>query len=109
MRVLRRAAVFVVLAMVVGATWGRAAQTHTDVHGRSHGRQVGRGSAVGLLDYLRGLLMGIGIKAGSQVGPLEACSTGDPFCGGEPLGGTQTQEGEEGCGIDPLGHCAPGH
>lgn len=109
MRVLRRAAVFVVLAMVVGAPWGMAAQTHTDVQGRFHGRHVGRGSTVGLLDYLRSLLTGFGIKAGSQVGPLEACPTWDLFCGGEPLGGPQTQNSESGCTIDPLGVCSPGH
>ena len=109
MHVVRRVAAVVVILVVVGAPWALAAQTYTDGHGRDHGQHVSRDGSVGLLDYLWGLVRGFGMKAGSQVVPLEACSNRDPFCGGEPLGGSQAQESDAGCGIDPLGHCSPGH
>lgn len=109
MRVLRRAAVFVVILVVVGAPWALAAQTYTDGHGRDHGQHVNRDSSVGLLDYLWGLLKHLGAKPGLKANPLNACPNGNPVCGGKPIDGAQTQDPEAGCTIDPLGVCSTWH
>ena len=97
MRVLRTAAVLVLLGLTLGAPWASAAQARSDIPQRELKRATP--SALHLLDPWQSLITILLMKAGCRIDPLGHCAPG----------GTQTQDTDAGCTIDPLGRCTPGH
>jgi hypothetical protein len=106
MRVRRRAAVLILLALTLGTPWAEASPL-----------RPARATSQVFLDYLDGLLTSFWLKGGCTVDPNGRCVTGSqPQKGGctmDPDGrcvtGTQIQNPDGGCTIDPDGRCAPSH
>ena len=108
MRTLRRAAVFILLGLILGTPWA----------GASPPRLAGF-TAQHVLDYLGGLLTSFWLKGGCTIDPNGRCVTGtqtqnpDSGCMIDPDGGcapgTQILSTDSGCTIDPDGRCTPGH
>ncbi len=94
MRVLRRAAVLILLGLTLGTPWAGASPLRPAA--QSHPSR--RATAQHVLDYLGGLLTSFWLKTGCTIDPNGRCAPG-----------TQTRNIDAGCGMDPLGHCAPGH
>jgi hypothetical protein len=102
MRVLRIAAVFVVLGMIIGAPWAAAAKPRQKAHTQlpmSLSRNV-----LTLVDYLKRLLASFG--TGDALNLAGICSPESPGCWAT---NGQVQNSEAGCGADPLGSCSPNH
>jgi len=108
MRNFRRAAVFILLGLILGTPWA----------GASPPRPAGITSQH-FFAYLGGLLTSFWLKTGCIMDPNGRCVMGaqtqnpDGGCTIDPLGrcvtGTQTQSTDGGCTMDPLGRCTPGH
>jgi hypothetical protein len=108
MRVLRRAAVLILLALTLGTPWAGATPHRPAGATPQH-----------FLDYLAGLLSDFWLKTGCTVDPLGRCVTGtqiqnpDGGCTVDPLGrcvtSPQTPSTDGGCTMDPNGRCLPGH
>jgi hypothetical protein len=98
MRVLRRAAVLMVLLGLSLGTPGISAAARLQPHRPA---KTAAWSGVQLFDALWRRLAGW-MKEGLGSDPL-----GRPQPG--PTNGTQTQNVDAGCGIEPLGQCLPGH
>lgn len=108
MRILRRAAVLILLGLTLGTPWA----------GASPLRPAGA-SSQHFLDYLGGLFTTLWLKGGCIMDPLGRCTPGpqpqnvDGGCTMDPLGrcapGAQVRSIDEGCTMDPNGRCAPGH
>ena len=94
MRVLRRAAVLILLGLTLGTPWAGA--TPPRPAAQSHPPK--RATVQHVLDYLGGLLTSFWLKTGCTIDPLGRCAPG-----------TQILQVDGGCTIDPLGRCAPDH
>jgi hypothetical protein len=92
MRVLRTAAVLVLLGLSLG-TSAFAAKARPEAPARPAAR-----SAAGAFAPLWRLAVDGLTKAGCTIDPLGRCGASAP-----------TQNTEAGCGMDPLGRCLPGH
>ncbi|MEO6193811.1 MAG: hypothetical protein ABIS20_12435, partial [Thermoanaerobaculia bacterium] len=95
MRVPRKAAVLVLLALSLGTSGLFAAKAPSE--GRP--AKTATRSAAHLFDALWGRVTGVWIKEGCRIDPLGRCSTNPA---------PQTQPADAGCGSDPLGRCSPG-
>jgi len=114
MRILRKAAVVLLLGALLGVSAAPA----------SGGRQASRSGsrsnhrvALSFLEALEHLFTIAWGKTGCKIDPLGACingsaavPTGETGCGIDPFGrcATSTAESDIGCMIDPFGHCAAG-
>ena len=99
MRTLRRAAVFVLLGLILGAPWAAALEARPERAPHEVTRPAR--SALDLLQPLWNLLARAWNKEGCRIDPLGGCIPGSA-----PTNGVQA---DEGCTIDPLGRCVPGH
>jgi hypothetical protein len=96
MRVLRKAAVLVLLGLSLGTSGVFAAQAQSE--GPRHPAKVVTPGA----SYIAPVwhrFVGLWLKAGCTINPLGQCHS---------IPGTQSQS-DSGCGIDPLGRCSSGH
>jgi hypothetical protein len=105
MRVLRKAAVLVLLGLVLGLPWASAADGRPERASGKSMRAVWR-----TFDLLTPLwnLLGSGwnkeVFVGDSLGGHAAAGAG---CTIDPLGCPQTPSIDEGCIMDPLGGCVP--
>jgi hypothetical protein len=98
MRVLRRAAVLMVLlGLSLGTPGIFAAPARSQAHRPA---KTAIRSGVSLFEALWRGIVGSWIKAGAGSDPLGSAGSSN---------GSQTQNTEEGCTIEPWGHCSPGH
>lgn len=108
MRIVRRAAVLILLGLTLGTTaWAGASPLRLAGSTPHH-----------VLDYLGSFLSSLWLKGGCTIDPDGRCAPSAPAqgtgggCTVDPLGrcapGTQTQSTDTGCTMDPLGRCAPG-
>lgn len=95
MRVPRKAAVLVLLALSLGTSGLFAAKAPSE--GRS--AKAATRSAAHLFDTLWSRVAGVWSKAGCGIDPLGQCSTSTA---------PSTQNADVGCGMDPWGRCSPG-
>src|SRR5436305_13655379 len=93
MRVLRRAAVLILLGLNLGTPWAGATPPRSAA--QSHPSR--RATAQHVLDYLSGLLTSFWLQGGCTIDPDGRCAPG-----------TQLLNADEGCTLDPNGRCAPG-
>ena len=100
MRTLRRAAVFALLGLILGAPWAAALEARPD--GVPREATGAARSALDLLHPLWNLLARAWSKEGCTMDPLGGCTAG-----AETGGATQAPTSKEGCVIDPLGGCRP--
>ena len=124
MRVLRRAAVFVLLGLILGAPWAAALEARPD--GVPRQATWAARSTLDILHPLWNLLARVWNKEGCTIDPLGGCvpkadsgaqaTTSKEGCRMDPLGGclpgttpTNGVQGDEGCTMDPLGRCGPSH
>ncbi len=101
MRVVRRAAVLILLGLSLGFPGASLAKARPEKTPPQT-----RGAALNALDLLNSLshfLTRLGFKADCSIDPLGQCMASTP------APGAQTQNTEAGCGMDPLGACSPGH
>ena len=121
MRVLRRAAVLMILLGLCLGTPGTFAKPRSEA---PRPASTAGWSAVQLFDALWSRLAGW-VKAGLGSDPLGSPRAGatsgsqpqdtkegpriDPLGSPSPSNGAQTQSIDEGCTIEPLGQCLPGH
>ncbi|HEV7505334.1 MAG TPA: hypothetical protein VGS07_10515 [Thermoanaerobaculia bacterium] len=108
MRILRRAAVLILLGLTLGTPRAGASPPRPAASTTQH-----------VLHYLAGFLSGFWLKTGCIVDPNGRCALDtqtrnpDGGCTIDPDGrctpGVQTQSTDTGCTMDPLGRCAPGH
>ncbi len=107
MRIVRRAAVLILLALSLGTPWAGASPLRLKGSTPRH-----------VLDSLGGLLASLWLKGGCVIDPLGRCAPGAPpqstdsGCTMDPLGrcapGAQNPTTDGGCTMDPDGRCAPG-
>lgn len=98
MRVMRRAAVLMVLlGLSLGTPGIFAAKARSQA---PRPAKTAAWSGVQLFEAVWSRLGGVWMKAGLGIDPL-----GSP----SPSNGSQTQNVDAGCEIDPLGRCASGH
>ena len=107
MRILRRAAVLILLALLLGTPWAGASQSPRIA------------SPPSFLASLGGLLTSFWLEGGCTLDPLGLCAPStqtlqvDGGCTIDPNGrcapSTQTLQVDGGCTIDPNGRCAPDH
>jgi hypothetical protein len=86
MRIVRKAAVPILVALTLGTPWAGASPLRLTGPTPHH-----------VLDYLGGLLASLWLKTGCTIDPNGRCAPGAP---------AQTTNG--GCTVDPDGHCSPG-
>lgn len=103
MRILRSAVVLILLGLTLGAPWASAAASRPERPVQK--RHAAQGGAE-LLVW--SFLARLGLVQGKTATPA-VCSAGDGGCTIDPLGGTQNQNTDEGCRIDPWGQCVLGH
>lgn len=99
MRAVRRAAVLVLLGLILGASWAAAAEPRSVVQ-----PQESRSSALSafvLLNPLWRLVMAFWDQSGCTGDTLGHCVPG-------ASDETQAPAMKDGCTIDPLGRCKPG-
>lgn len=96
MRVPRKAAVLVLLALSLGTSGLFAAKAPSE--GRP--AKAATRSAVHRLEILWRRVTGVWIKEGCRIDPWGQCSTSTA---------PPTQNADVGCGMDPWGRCSPGH
>jgi hypothetical protein len=96
MRVPRKAAVLVLLALSLGTSGLFAAKAPPE--GRP--AKTATRSTAHLLETLWGRVAGVWTKEGCRIDPWGQCSTSTA---------PQTQNTDAGCGSDPLGRCSPDH
>ncbi len=101
MRIVRRAAVLMVLLGLSLGTPGIFAAPARSQASHPHPARTAAWSAVQLFEAVRSRLAGW-MKAGPGADPL-----GNPQ--GGSTNGAQSQNLDAGCEIDPLGRCASGH
>jgi len=107
MRIVRRAAVLILLGLTLGTPWAGASPL-----------RLAEATPRRVLDYLGGLLASLWLNGGCTIDPDGHCAPGAPVqgtntgCTMDPNGrctpGTQNPGTDGGCTIDPLGRCAPG-
>jgi hypothetical protein len=105
MRNLRRAVVWGVLALALGAPCAYAWETPSKASYQARHTEPGNS----LINNLWSFLGRLWKVQPSPAASLAVCATGDEGCGLDPLGGRQTQTVDAGCGIDPWGRCVTGH
>ena len=113
MRILRTAAVLILLALSLG-TSAFAAKARPEAASRP-----AAGSAAGVFAPLWRLAVDGLAKAGCTINPWGQCGASAPTlptkegCGIDPLGrcgaSAQTRDAEEGCGLEPWGRCSASH
>jgi len=97
MRVVRTAAVLLVLTLILGAPGAYAAPASSSARAAS-GNEI--------LHQLWGLLTSFWSQAGCRIDPLGGCAPSpNEGCRLDPLGGCAPSP-NEGCEIDPLGRCS---
>jgi hypothetical protein len=97
MRVLRSAAVLILLGLSLGTSGAAAAKARPEIPSRS---STATRSAPGLFAPLWRRVTGAWAKEGCAIEPWGRCGISN-------LGGTPTQDA--GCTINPWGSCSPGH
>jgi hypothetical protein len=100
MRVLRRAAVLILLGLSLGTSGAAAAKARPEIPPRP--ARAATRSALGLFAPLWRRVTGAWAKEGCGLEPWGRCGTSTP-------GGTPNQDTDAGCGIEPWGRCSPGH
>ena len=100
MRILRSA----VVLLLLGTLWASAAAAHPE-------KPVPRRDAIqgGTELRVRNFLISLLKAASCTMDPLGSVSASKAGCGMDPLGGTQNQNTEAGCRLDPWGQCVPDH
>ena len=88
MRILRRAAVLILLGLTLGAPWAGAAPPRPAAQNHLSSRSS---TPKNFLSYLSGLLTSFWLKGGCTIDPNGRCAPGS----------------ETGCTIDPNGRCTP--